>query len=335
MNYSIIPNTRMTNPGGIMQCCMYYGVENVMKSNVRMYFYKYNIDDLVEVEYRDDLITVYTFQNSTLNCERIIIDDLDFFGGYFASAGLHGKRFIFDVSNKMPVRYDDFKEFDSLFTFSDKKDHAFILDMKQGYITIKGDVSIFVGVAIRKEIDTSILSFVNNWINIIEPKYKPNYKNTSAITILTLISGLLSGINILDIKEQIKNLELKDVFLNRILNVDFISKHVEDKMKHLTIDKFTEIIKSSNPVLEGEIVEKEFNKNEAFLKDIIDIGLDKFMRTIKNPERVVKVIIDAEWQNIISMYIVRGAAFITPGATKDIHYFYEILDSDNVNFVMN
>jgi hypothetical protein len=325
----------MTNPGGIMQCCMYYGVETVMKSNVRMYFYKFDIDDLIEVEYKNNLITIYIFQNSTLNAEKIIIDDLEYFAGYFKSAGLEGMRFLFDISNKMPVSYNDFKEYDNLIRISNRKDHAFILDKRDGYITNIGDVFVYVGVLNRKEVDTSILCFVNDWINIIKPKYKIDYKNTEAITALTLISGFLSGINVVDIKAQIGDLVLKDMFLNRILNVDFTSDNVNDKMKNFKTDRFVEIVRSNNPVLDAEIVEKEFNEKEVSLKDIVDMGLDRFMKTIKNPSQAIKVIVDTEWQSIISMYIVKGAAFITPGSVRDIHYFYELLDSDNVNFVMN
>ncbi len=333
MNFSIIPNTRMTNPGGIMEQCMYFNIETLVRGNWRLYFYKYNIYDLIEVEFKSGLVTIYTFPNSISGAERVIIDELDFYAGYFSSAGLEGKRFVFDCKNKMPVRYDDFQAVDHLNI--DNREHAFILDMKDGYITTPKDIHVFLGIENAKDIDNCILSFINSWINIIKPKYQINRKNTNGVVMLTLLSGMLSGIKVFDFKEQLNGYNLEDKFFNRVTGVDFNSVNVDKNSVSLKTSKFMEIVGSCNPVIDAEIVEKEFSSERILLSYLIDIGLDRFIRSIKDPNKLVKVDIDEQQQTIKSMFIVKGAAFITPGAIKTLNHFRELLDSDNVQFVMN
>jgi hypothetical protein len=335
MNFSVIPQTRMTNLNGVMGYSMYFGLENLIKYNTRLYFYRYDMYDLVEIELTKDLMTIFIFPDCVDGIEKVILDEIDFFAGYFKTAGLEYKRFIFDVKNRMPVSYGDFYPVETIEDYALDRDILFILDKKNGgYITNRREVTCYKPIENCREMDNCILSLENDLINITKPKYLINYKTTNTVAILALISGFLSGISKSDIKEQLVSTDLSNKFLYPINKVEFSSNYVDSKMKDLNVDTFTQILTST--VQQGvEIIEKEFEGGEASVSSIMDIGLDKFIKMIKDQNKVVKVIVDTQWQDIISMYILKGCAFITPGAIKRLNHYRELFDSDNVQLVMN
>lgn len=327
--YTKIKNTIMNNPRGIMDSTLSYGLQNRIKSNTRLYFYKYNVDDLIEINYRDDIICIIYFPH-TNNKMEIIHNDLEFYAGYFKSANLHEKRFLFDLSFKMPVSYEDFVEMDKI-PNPNYENFAFVLDRKNGYIYEESAVNIFVASSISPSIDKCILSFFNNSIYVKEPVRLSINGCQSSI----MISGLLCGIESKNVYESASDVMISDKFTDTINRVKYNSDFVDNKLSKLKVDKFKRILKNESEIIEGQIVEKEKLKGEVSLRDIIDTGLDKFMKSIKNPKDVLKVIIDTEYQTIRSAYIVKGIMFITPVTLLPINHFRDLLNSDNIEYILN
>lgn len=334
-NYLKIRNTIMTNPKGIIDSVMSFGLQGKMFTNVRMYFYKYNIYDLIEIEYMNGCVRVYDFPH-TNNRAELIEKNLEFYMGYFDSAGLSNKRFLFDITTKLPVNYEDFVEMDKIPNIHNK-DFAFTLDKKSGYVCEKSAVFAFVASDRTDVIDKCVLSFMNDSIGVIDNK---NF-DLSGCCASMIISGLLSGLKFSDIQDQNEIIDAETKYIGAIRDVDISSKYVNDIRSKLKIDKFRRILEKSKPddIIQGEVVSQQLLKGEVSLREIIDQGLDKFMKTVekqvKSNKDVLKVHIDTEYQTIRSAYIVKGAMLITPIPLLPISYFKDLLNSDNVEYVIN
>lgn len=333
-----IRETILRNNGGIMEATMSFQIQHVLKSNVRMYFYRFDFYDLVEVTYEGDHIVVYDFPHSGDGI-KVIESDIQRYAGYFDSAGLKGKRFLFDTSTKMPVSYNDFVFVSKIpkITFDAEMEFAFILDKKdENYITTKGDVKIYVAHEITKTIDKLALSLFNDSINITEPKQ--GIKKRAAF-FSSFLSGMLNGIRREDIEEGLDGVDINNKLYHSLGRMDFNSDYVENTLKNLKTDKFVKVTKK---VIDQQLdfpnvhdVVKEF-RNQVFLQDIIEQGLDSYIkRNAINPDKPYQVIIDYEWQSIKSAYIRNGMMFITPTTLRPISYFVELLNSDNVQYILH
>lgn len=336
--YARIRNTLLSNPSGIMDSTLTFGLQHRIKSNTRLYFYKYDIYDLVEVKFENEIICVYDFKH-TEDKAVVIKDDLEFYDRYFKSAGLYNKRFLFDVTTKMPVSYDDFEEMETI-PSPENKDFAFVLDRKTGYIAEKGAVSIFIATERTDTIDKCVLAYMNNSIQTLNPKHFELAGCMSSV----VISGLLSELNFESIKKQYYSVDDNNKFIGSLNELNFNSEFVNSLKAKLKLNKFKRILEKSKPdnITQGEVIKLNININgekvnldgEVSLREIVDKGLDRFINK-KNPKDVLKVCIDTEYQTIRSAYIVRGVMFITPTMLMPLNYFRELLNSDNVEYILN
>lgn len=326
--YLKLRNTVMSNPRGILNPCMSFSLQNVITSNVRMLFYRFDVYDLIEIEYMNDSITVYDFP-FTDDRANYIRDNLDFLAGYFKSAGLESKRFLYNLVLKMPVSYIDFVPVNRL-PHGHNADFAFILDEKKGYATEIKSVNLFTTMLNTMHIDKCLLSFFSQFIGIKKPK--GNINSDAAIT-MSILSGLLYGVNKTEIEEQIDAVDLMSKFHHSITGVHFNSEYVENTLKKFKTAKLKEII--TNPISTITKEDKFYDGVELYLTEIISEGLDNIIKKIKNENKVVRVEIDFDHQNIISMYILKGCGFVTPGTMKHLNYFRELFSSDNVELVLN
>lgn len=343
MDYTRIRNTLMSNPHGVMNSILSFGLHARVKSNTRLYFYKYDLYDLVEIKFDKELLCVYDFGH--IGDRAVIIkDNLDFYVGYFKSAGLEEKRFLFNLSLRSPVNYSDFIPMSSI-PYPNYNEFLFVMDKKEGYVFGEDATNLFVATERCFNVDKCVISTVNNLINIKKPKSfeLPGCMSTS------IISGLFSGGDIHGIEEHIEIVDESAKFVDTIEQIKFNDEYISSKLFKLKINKFKRILeKSKSNVVEGTIIpsidkllgeeivtKKEIINGEVSLRDIIDQGLDRFIKSIKNPKDVIKVCIDTEYQTIRSAYIVKGVMFITPTTILPIIHFRELLDSDNVEYILN
>lgn len=334
MNLYTKRSTYLSNRNGIIDAWMFVTLEK-LQANSRLYFYKHNIYDVVEIACKEDTIQITTFANTTPNAENTLIEETEFYLSYFESAGLINKIFLFDTNLKVPVRYEDFEEKENLESVFKNKHVMFTLDRKHGYITEANSVVVFVTVDNCVNVDKCILALTNDLINIIEPKLNINYKSAPMIMLMSTISGMLSGVKKKDIEEEIQGLDLVQKFLYPVRKADISDENILSKVDGLKTDLFDQIYTSYKPFVDFESKVKDFNERSIALTELIEIGLDCLIKAIKNPNESVRVVIDAEQQTIHSMFIFKGAGFITPGNMKSLAYFRELFDSDNVEFVMN
>jgi hypothetical protein len=337
IKFSKIRNSIIRNDRGIMESTMSFQIQHTLKSNVRMYFYKFDFYDLVEVNYQDDYVVVCDFPHSGDNA-KVIENDIDRYIGYFDSAGLKGKRFLFDVSNKMPVSYFDFvpKKNISKLMFDAEMEFAFILDKKnENYITTPGDVKVYVAHEISRTVDKLVLSLFNNSIDISKPKKTIEQK---AAFFSFFLSGMLDGIRKEEIDVGVDGVDLNNKLYHSLSRMEFNSDNVEKKTKGMKKDRFMRITEKAI----GETVEfppitdviKEF-RDYISLQEVIEQGLDHYIKkNIKDSENAHTVIIDYDWQSIKSAYIRKGIMFITPTTIRPISYFMELLSSDNVQYIL-
>lgn len=329
-DYTRIRNTLMSNPRGIMDSCLSLGLQQRVISNVKLYFYTYNIYDLVEIEYKNDIVCMYDFRH-TEDRASDIRDKLEFYAGYFKSAGLENKRFLFDISLKMPVNYEDFSEMATV-PYIHKKDFAFVLDKKSGYICETGAVQVFISSERTDEVDKCVLATMNQLVNVKGPKKF----NLSGCMNTMLICGLLSGLDYKKLEEQTDLVDEEDKFINTINKLTFNSANIIDKLFRLKTDKVKRILEKSQPdIVQGEVVEKEVVNGEVNLSDIVGVGLDKFIKVLDTTKDVIRVCIDCEHQTIRSAYIIKGVICITPVTFMPISYFKELLDTDNIEYIIN
>jgi hypothetical protein len=230
----------------------------------------------------------------------------------------------------MPANYDDFIEKDFL-NCVNNKEFAFVLDKKSGYITERRAVNVFLVTGRTENVDKCIISYVNNSIKTLNPRHLEFYGCANSI----IISGLLNGVSPVSIEDELDTIDLDAKFTGTINSLNFSSSHINSINIKLKVDKFKRILEKSKPddIINAEVVEK--SKDNVSLREIVDKGLDRFIKAIKVPKDVIKVEIDCETQTIRSAYIVKGNMFITPVTLKPISYFKELLNSDNVEYILN
>lgn len=320
----------ITNPDGVLYSVLSFGLQAKVQSNNKLYFYKYDIYDLIEIYMEDDLMNVFVFRESE-NKADVVIKDIEFYKGYFESAGLVGKRFLFNAALRLIVNYNDFEEVDVIPKLNDsRKEFAFIMNKKDGYVYGKDAVNVFIATERTYEIDKCIIAFVNDSKNIINP----NMLTLNGCMTSIIISGLLSKLNTEELSKQIPVIDLETKFKTTINSLTVSSRIARDSMLKLKTDKFRRIIKPKGSENSIQAVTKEISKGEVSLRDIIDNGLDRLAKSF-SPNESYRVVIDCENQTIRSAYVLRGTMFITPVTMLPLSYFIELLNSDNVEYVLN
>lgn len=332
MYFSVVKSTIYNNYRGVLNSVLPFGLHDKVKSNVRMYFYKFNVYDLIEIQLNKDYICVYEFNYTGSDRVEKIKNDLEFYVGYFKSAGLEEKRFLFNIALMLPVSYIDFEPLDFIDFSTDA--FAFVLDKSGGYVYGESAVNVFGVTERTKNLDKCVLSFFNSSINTKSPL---NVKGitTCGCVASSVIAGLSNGI---DRGKIVTELELVDVgykFVNSLRDTDYNSSSILSIRNKLKVDKFSRVIKNivNDNVVDGKVIEKVTN-GEVKLSDIILVGLDKFAKVLTSKD-AIKVNIDCEYNTIRSAYIVDGTMFITPLTMMHLSYFIELLNSENVEFVIN
>jgi hypothetical protein len=331
--YSITKYTYYNNKDGVMDYIMSFGLKEKIVSNTKLYFYRYNFYNLIEIEYKDDTIFIFTFRKES--DIDFIKDNLEFYAGYFKSAGLVNKRFLFDISLKLPVSYMDFTEMDCLPNAIDNE-FLFVLDRKETYVTGKGSAILFMTTTKTANVDKCILSLLNNSINIADPRVLELAGTMSG----GIISGLLSGIGVNGIKNDIEECDADYKFVRSLMGIEISSSNIVKIKSKLKLEKFNRIIKGlkKEDVVDAEIIKVPPEKATVDLRDILETGLDRFIKMFDSQEISWKINIDVPMmQNMIrSAYIWKGILYINPMIlNSDIKYFKEFLDSDNVELVLN
>lgn len=318
-SFATIHNTFLSNPKGVMDSVLSYGLQNVLNTNVRMYFYKFDVDDLVEILYRNDNLTVWYFDDSKKDAVDDIKDRTEYMKAYIQSIGLEGKRFLYDTKLRMAVNYSDFKPAKELDL--SKNDFLISLDSKEGYVHGECAVRMYTNTLNSPAIDKSVIAFMNNAIGVTDPKKRDLGGCEASI----VISGLLGGIKIEDVVNDLDRVD-SSKFKGVIDHFKFNSDYTNEITSKLKISKFKRIL------------EKKENLDgfKTSLRGLIEEGLDHYLKIV-NPKSIIKIDIDCEWQTIRNAWIENGLLNIMPSPTipKEIKYFKELFNSDNIILVMN
>lgn len=321
-------NTIMSNPNGVMKAIHYFDLCNIMDKNNRIYFYRGDYKNIVEVYFSDDFVDVYYFDHTPKDYRNVIKDNLDLYVPYFTSGGLSGKRFLFDVVMKLPISYTDFVEND----YPDLKErHTLILfDKKEGvYITDRDSVKVFTSIQDTFSLDNSLLALANKLIHMIVPRGRETEDGTISMTI---IAGLLSNVDIEELEFDVSGNAHSRIYPN-ISAIPISSIYFDEETTGIKkLNKLKEILPIIKHAPEIKIVKDNNNPN---LSEIVKVGLDQFIKTIKNHDRSTIVNIDMFHDKVKAMYIFKGAAFITPGTERSQDYFMEMLSSENIALVSN
>jgi hypothetical protein len=330
---SIIKHTYYNNNGGVLNYTMSFGLKEKIESNCRLYFYKYDLHRVVEIEYKDDIIFISTFQKE--EDLEFIKNNLEFYAGYFKSAGLQNNKFLFDTCLKMPVSYEDFIEMDQLPHIT-SNEYLLVLDKKSGYVIGKSNAILYVTTDKTANVDKCILAFLNDLINVSDPRVVELAGTMSGC----IISGLLSGVGINGTKFEIENCDPDYKFVKSFNGIDMSESNIVKIKSKLKINKFDKIIKGlkKKDVIDGEIIKSPPEKGQVNLRDLIETGVDRFIKMFDSQEISWKVTIDVPMmQNMIrSAHIWKGVLYINPLVMNaDVKYFREFLDSDNIELVLN
>lgn len=327
--------TNVSNPEGVLEYVMFFGLQQHFKSNVKSYIYKYDVNNLIEICYNkaEDVLHVFEFAHSPTGSSQIIEMNVDFYMNYFKSVGLlEGKRFLFDVNLKLPVNYNDFI-YNDQYNLSSNRSTAFILDAGNGYITGARKVLLFIATELAMAVDSCVFAFMVNSMNF----KRPAYRSKEGIMFLCFLSGLLMQVDDDKLEEQLEKVNIVDKLIKSSNDMEYYSEYVNNARKYFNVDRLKGVAKNvvDDDFPFKELVEKEVqDSNRAYLSNIIDMGLDKFIRT-SGTTGIIKVVIDTAWQEFKGMYISNGAAFITPGNSVNINHYKDLLNSDNVVFVMS
>ncbi len=325
---SIVESLFSRKAGGIIKDCLVYDIPMFLKTSKdkSFLFYKYNADDLVEISYNDNNLVLTNFTYTDMQAPYKVEKSLDRLTTLFDALNLKGKTFLFDLSLKLPVRYEDF--IPNKKPFVAREHTAFILDGGNGHIIDNTTVFIYKHSSYLKIQNNCILGMYNLASEILSPK---NGLTSDGVIFCSAISGLFSGISTSRLEEMNKEIEGKatssfqykveaKIFSNKDLNADKL------KTRLLLNSRFSE-----------EADKNEFSGETVNLTRVIELGLDKFMKTLKNMNKKVNVNINADI-DIISMHIVKGAAFVSIKKVNDrnvLEDLKQLLNSDNIVPVMN
>lgn len=314
---------------GVLNSVMSYGVQTKVQSNRKLYFYRFDASDLVEMYFRNDNLTITHYSDTKTEMAHKIKENEELKNrivAYIKAANLENCRFLFDVDLGMAVNYNDFVEKDFV-PGVDKENIAFILDKKEGYVTGIESVYLYSTSLYSPNIDRAILCLLNNSIGVNKPKdFRLAGCEASIIT-----SGLLSGIRLDSIISDIDRID-SSKFTNSINKLDYNSENLNSILGKLKIDKVKRIMLSSKKEIEP--FSDEDTNVFVPLSFIMQIGLDQYLKGVSDG-RIIKIDVDAEPQTIRAAYIENGMLYICPTTLRDISYYKDLVDSDNVSFIFN
>lgn len=317
-----------TKKGGILSSCMIFDLGKDITKGMNFYFYKFNIMDVVEITLNEGAVKICDFIHSRHGISKNIVADIDFLEGYWKSAGLMGKTFLFDTSLKTPLRYSDFQLSDKPFR-NNRMELGFITQYKEdGYIT-SGKVSIFEHIERNRTINNSIISIYNRRGQVL----KPNEVTNVGTFITCMLAGLQSGMNLSEFEDMAKDALASDLNSMRY-KVDKDTMEVEpilSKIDKLRFKAFSNLIYTKES---EEVTPPEFSGESINTSRLIQLGLDNFIKSIKQPTKSIKLNLDYPLA-IDSAYIRLGCLFVVPKQNTDVPTLKKLFRSDNINIVMN
>lgn len=298
MNFvSYMTSLYQRKPGtGILEDVSIFEIPNYIKNKV-LFYYKFDIFDVVEITYNNESIFVSEFSHTRGGIINEIKQELDRLTSYFEAAGLTGRRFLYDTTLKLAVSYSDFIPNKTPFYHRDKL--AIVTDKKEGYITDRDIVILFSSSHIVRHVNNAVISLYINTNNITQPK-----NNLTEIGCLStaIISGLICGLPITDI-EKLK-LETTVSISNKITEkFPFGSEFVTNFIKEINLGKLMGSFYSRREE------RNEFSGTSVNITRLIDIGLNRFIISLDDPNKKIEVNIDFPVD--MTMYIHKGAAFVT------------------------
>lgn len=314
---------------GVLNSVMSYGIQTKIQSNKKLYFYRFDASDLVEMYFRNDNLTITHYSDTKTEMAYKIKENEELKNrivSYIKAANLENCRFLFDVDLGMAVNYNDFVE-GNFIPGIDKENIAFITEKKEGYVVGIESVYLYSTSLYSPNIDRAILCLLNNSIGINKPK---DFRLAGCEASI-ILSGLFSGVHLDSIVSDIDKID-SSKFTNSISKLEFNPNFLLTKLEGLSIDKVKRIILSSKKEIEP--FSDEDTNVFVPLSFIIQIGLDSYLKGISQ-NRIVKIDIDYEPQSIRAAYIENGMLHICPTHLRDISYYKDLVQSDNVCFIFN
>jgi hypothetical protein len=322
---STITNTFYNNPKGVIVSKLPYDLYE-LKGNLK--FYKFDIFDVVEIDYTSDFILIIEFSHNKGRAS-FIIDDPTTYVAYFEAAGLKGKKFLFDTSNRIPISTVDFEEYEKVPNI-ENANYLLLANSynKDTYITGEKSIIVFTTTMITESIDKCLLSLANNSKLIYQPKRFELY----GCAVSAIVSGLLGGVNFEEIKQHSEVVDPTYKFVTNVSKMQFgLSK------PSIKVDKLKKIIGNANSEVTSKKdldLKNNVSKGSIQLSTLVESGLDKFLKFIDNQNLVINVNIDTMTNVIRRAYISQGVMFIDPYSLVNLSYIREVLDSDNIELYL-
>lgn len=311
--------------GGILRFGMMYSIQTILNQRPKeILTYKHGADDLIEVRYVEGEIVIFTFPYTKFGVDEIFKNNLSFWESYFDTGGLKNTRFLFDVTLKMPVRYSDFHK--DISRLGSPSRIAYIVESKKdGYITEIQGVNILVCGISTYAIDSSAYAMIVNLGNFDKPSQQKTLEGCLATSV---IAGLFNGVLYGNIERQLENIEPDSKFLTPVKEVILDKMPSERVTNGLTVKSLFYVEAKGSAISYQD--DGEYALETVNISRLIAMGLDKFIKTIKDPHKKIQVNHDVNF-GIKLMYILDGAAFVIlqPRDTK-LSAVKELLTSDNI-----
>ncbi len=333
---------------GILNAESPYGLYRVLRENIPIYVYNFTPQDLVELKYDselDNLVVTYFF-HSPATSEPEIRENAEEIVHTIKANRLENSALLYNVSLRGLVNYADFSISYDLYLY--QEEHAFVTKVKRGFVCGLGDVTYVSGSSTNMSWDNAIFSVFNELHNISPPKNKK--VDGDAIIFSVILAGRLAGIN----KDDLSSVDGANEgrFIYGLADINYNYNEPEalllslgDKLDNINAILFKEnrdkkieekkqiiIVKKEEPRYDEEF---SFVGNSIRLSSVVEMGLNVFCRSIKDPQKSVKVEIDIDLLDFKSMYIKGNMAYVVPAGNQRLDHFMELLNSDNVCFMMS
>lgn len=310
----------ISNDGGLIKYCMTFSLSNIInKPNKLIYVYKYNLRDLIEINYQNEMVITKNFDGFRPDLGKIIEESWAFFEGYFNSADLKNKRFIFDTTLKLPIRYSDFALADKNSLSS--KETLFVTDNKrQGYVL--DDINIFISIENTRQIDNCILAIFSELRNISKPI---NGVTSLGLQVSSIVAGLLAGVKSDELEKNINSVDCGPKFQFALNEINLDSTYVREMCSYIKTDKLYNKLFS----VAHERNDSEFSGESVNVSRLATMGLNNFIKSIKDPKKKIRVNMDVNF-GVKYMYILDGAAFVDLSLGYSLQGIQELFMSEEI-----
>lgn len=316
-----------SNDGGAVKSAMTFSLGDITRGTKKIYTYCHNIYEIVEIIFTGDTISIIEFVDTVTGAGRVVEEKKDFFAKYFTSAGLVGKRFLFDVGLKLPIRYTDFSEANNI---SSAKHTMFVTNNRiDGYVTDENNAWYFVCSDTIIAVDNCILSLFSEFRNIAQTK---GNKQLFGTMLASIVAGLSKNISIEDVARHMQGVDLQSKFLYNLHGLNNIGEHVTNSQVGLVCTHLNTLIGKTKG---DETQEAIFVGEQISLVRLVEIGLNKFLKSIYDPNKKITVSVSLSQINVKSMFIWKGAAFVSLLQGEKIDNIRELLSSEEVYEVTN